>query len=85
MTHRFSASTALVLLVSAPVAFAGAQALPASTIGARRHHAPPRHAAAVFRLERAFQSQPVSQSVYEREGLTRNPDDCAVLGRLGNN
>jgi hypothetical protein len=85
MTHRFAASMALVSLVLASMAFAGAPALSASTIETRSHVAPVRHAGAQFRRERAFLSQPVPHSVYEREGLSRNPADCVVYGCIGNN
>lgn len=34
---------------------------------------------------RAAQAERVQHSQYEREGLTRDPDDCVVYGCLGNN
>lgn len=32
-----------------------------------------------------FSSQSIPHSVYEREGLTRNPEHCVVYGCIGNN
>jgi hypothetical protein len=60
--------------------------------GALHHHRPPIH-----RRIGQMQAMPPKQatmfsstvavphSVYEREGLTRNPSDCAVYSCIGNN
>ncbi len=51
-----------------------------------RHPLAHEHVGAM-RLERAsaFSSQLIPHSVYEREGLSRNPEDCVVWGCVGNN
>jgi hypothetical protein len=33
----------------------------------------------------AFSSQLIPHNVYEREGLSRNPEDCVIWGCVGNN
>ncbi len=51
-----------------------------------RHSLAHEHVGAV-RSERAIasSSQHIPHNVYEREGLSRNPEDCVIWGCVGNN
>lgn len=88
MTRKVAASVALALAGFAPVAFADGNPAPSANNGAdlRSHHAyaslrSPRGERSCGRLG----ARSVPHRVYEREGLTRNPEDCVVWGCIGNN
>jgi hypothetical protein len=94
MSSKFVVMVVAALLVAAPMAvFAEGSSGDAPRFPARPHTALARHRLADMRATHS--KRPAAfisvephlslHSVYEREGLTRNPDDCVVYGCLGNN
>jgi len=83
ISHSIASFAITLLLTASTAAFGEDFSSPGGRVAVRPHPALARQR--VDHMTAIPATLPVPRRVYEKEGLTRDPDACAVWGCIGNN